>query len=427
MAAAWDQLGARPRGGRRAQPGPPQRRGRSLLAGAGGRRSRRGPAGPRGAAALRSCRSPANPAREVVADQPGPDRALDRVWIRTSAASPRLRRPRRPSWRGRAPTRARQSGRLRLPGRRGRASASASPSSSWRSRTIHPTRCRLLPSTTRSTAASPRTVGGSALADFVIARLAAAPLRTRSASAGVPTVLDSGAGDHPRAAFHARAAATAAAVAVAVAVARSAARRCARSLVARIPALEGLTPRRRASRPGSRSRPEFTDALFWDLAELDQDVIVPGLGEFPQQRVRLLAVNGGFVGAYLVGVNHAMALEFLWREYPTDLSATFFARFFDYGDELTVDIEPDRGLEGGVHDQLQRPQRGYNHGDPHPRRPRPPLPGRQRVPGPCSCPMGRPATQTSIQPSFEGRLGSDVLVVGFPSLPRWCSARTAGA
>ena len=53
--------------------------------------------------------------------------------------------------------------------------------------------------------------------------------------------------------------------------------------------------------------PAFTDPLFWDLVELDPDVIVPGLGEFPLNRVRLLAVNAGFVGAYLVGANHQLA------------------------------------------------------------------------------------------------------------------------
>ena len=101
------------------------------------------------------------------------------------------------------------------------------------------------------------------------------------------------------------------------------------ALIARIPALADLLPA--GELPASLAlAPQFTDALFLDLARSDADVIVPGLDGFANNRVRLLAVNGKFVASYLAGANHEMAREFLWREYPADLAATFFQRFFDW-------------------------------------------------------------------------------------------------
>ena len=114
------------------------------------------------------------------------------------------------------------------------------------------------------------------------------------------------------------------------------------ALLARIPALDGLLPEGELPAEFPLA-PKFPDALFWDLERSDQDVIVPGLGDFPNNRVRLLEVNAEFVGAYLVGANHELAREFLWREYPTDLSGTFFQRFFDYADSSMVDIAPIAG------------------------------------------------------------------------------------
>ena len=184
------------------------------------------------------------------------------------------------------------------------------------------------------------------------------------------------------------------------------------SIVARIPALAKLLPA--DEMPASFAlAPEFEDPLFWDLAEIDEDVIVPGIGDFPVNRVRLLAVDPGFVGAYLLGAQHELAREFLWREYPTDLTATFFTRFFDYGDAETVDILPIAGWdeESSISDNLPGAATTTAiliRGDLVRRYPdaniflAPPGTG------------GVPAYDDGIQPSFEGRLGTDVLVVGFP-------------
>ena len=139
------------------------------------------------------------------------------------------------------------------------------------------------------------------------------------------------------------------------------------SIVARIPALADLLPADEMP-AGSRSPPQFDDPLFWDLAEIDEDVIVPGLGEFPVNRVRLLAVNPGFVGAYLVGANHEMARELLWREYPTDLTATVLRallRLRRQGRRSTSCPIAGWDEDSSISDNVRR--RGHDDRDPDPR------------------------------------------------------------
>jgi hypothetical protein len=196
------------------------------------------------------------------------------------------------------------------------------------------------------------------------------------------------------------------------------------SLVARVPALADLLPDGELP-AGLALAPEFTDALFWDLAELDDDVIVPGLGEFPDNRVRLLAVNPGFIGAYLVGANHEMARELLWRGFPADLAATFFARFFDHGTAGTVDIGPIAGwpARSAIGDNVPNAAattvilirgalvRRY--------------PEVNVFLTPATAGL-RPDYEHAVEPSFEGRLGADVLVVGFPEPPERVLGQTGG-
>ncbi len=85
--------------------------------------------------------------------------------------------------------------------------------------------------------------------------------------------------------------------------------------------------------------PRFEDGLINDLIALDAELAVPGVGDFPDNSVRLLAAEAAFIAALLVGANHEMGRELRWRGYPVDRTATFFARFFDHHDG-TDDIEP---------------------------------------------------------------------------------------
>jgi hypothetical protein len=58
------------------------------------------------------------------------------------------------------------------------------------------------------------------------------------------------------------------------------------------------------------------------------DIVLPGLGTFPLNKVTLLETNPAFIEAFLVGANHEMNRELLWREFPTDQRGTPFTHFW---------------------------------------------------------------------------------------------------
>ncbi len=75
--------------------------------------------------------------------------------------------------------------------------------------------------------------------------------------------------------------------------------------------------------------PLIDEALYRGLAEYDQDRFLPGAGQIPADTVTLLETNPRFVEAFLVGANHEMNRELLWRRYPTDRRGTPFRRFWE--------------------------------------------------------------------------------------------------
>ncbi|HVN82610.1 MAG TPA: hypothetical protein VMW38_26740, partial [Terriglobia bacterium] len=85
--------------------------------------------------------------------------------------------------------------------------------------------------------------------------------------------------------------------------------------------------------------PQFTAPLAMALQRDHLEYLLPGLGNFPHDRVTLLVANGAFVEAFLAGANHEMNRELLWREYPTDQRGTPF-RFFWPRPDRNPDIPP---------------------------------------------------------------------------------------
>lgn len=75
--------------------------------------------------------------------------------------------------------------------------------------------------------------------------------------------------------------------------------------------------------------PAFPQPMYEVLRELSQDFIIPGLQYIPPNTVSLLETNTRFVEAYMVGLNHEMSRELLWREFPTDQHGTYFRQFWD--------------------------------------------------------------------------------------------------
>ena len=74
--------------------------------------------------------------------------------------------------------------------------------------------------------------------------------------------------------------------------------------------------------------------MYRPLTALSGEFFLPNLGLIPPNSITLLETNQRFVEAYLAGLNHEMARELLWREYPTDQRGTPFRQFWDPGPVL---------------------------------------------------------------------------------------------
>ncbi|MDJ0762836.1 MAG: hypothetical protein QNJ97_07580 [Myxococcota bacterium] len=75
--------------------------------------------------------------------------------------------------------------------------------------------------------------------------------------------------------------------------------------------------------------PEFERPMYEPLRDLSQEWLMPGVGQIPQNTTTLAITNQRFIEAYMLGLNHEMGRELLWREYPTDRRGTYFRQFWD--------------------------------------------------------------------------------------------------
>jgi hypothetical protein len=93
--------------------------------------------------------------------------------------------------------------------------------------------------------------------------------------------------------------------------------------------------------------PKIPDAMFEELKKVNYEYIVPNLGQYPNNTVTLLETNRKFIESYMLGLNHEMSRELLWREFPTDQRGSYFRQFWNV-DDLTnintidgeLDIKP---------------------------------------------------------------------------------------
>lgn len=88
--------------------------------------------------------------------------------------------------------------------------------------------------------------------------------------------------------------------------------------------------------------PSFDQPMYETLRELSQDFLLPGLEKVAPDTVVGLKSNRRFIEAFMVGLNHEMGRELLWRGYPTDQRGTYFDRFWEPGNTHMAlpDIDP---------------------------------------------------------------------------------------
>ncbi|MGH1488512.1 MAG: hypothetical protein ACRBK7_03825 [Acidimicrobiales bacterium] len=75
--------------------------------------------------------------------------------------------------------------------------------------------------------------------------------------------------------------------------------------------------------------PQFPTPLHQALADKSRDHFLPGIGDLPPNSFVIVETNNRFVESFLVGANHEMNHELLWREYPTDRRGTPFQHFWN--------------------------------------------------------------------------------------------------
>jgi hypothetical protein len=75
--------------------------------------------------------------------------------------------------------------------------------------------------------------------------------------------------------------------------------------------------------------PELPQPLVTRLAEQAPHLLLPGIADLPDAAVLLVEPNPAFIASFLVGANHEMTRELLWRGLDTDLRATIFRQFWD--------------------------------------------------------------------------------------------------
>ncbi|TDD39976.1 hypothetical protein E1287_02015 [Actinomadura sp. KC06] len=96
--------------------------------------------------------------------------------------------------------------------------------------------------------------------------------------------------------------------------------------------------------------PVFDMPMYEDLLKMSVDTFVPNLGLIPANSITLLENNRRFIESYLVGLNHEMAREMLWREFPSDSRGTPFRQFWDPRTALPEPDEPARARRERLYD-----------------------------------------------------------------------------
>lgn len=105
--------------------------------------------------------------------------------------------------------------------------------------------------------------------------------------------------------------------------------------------LAGLDHRLEVSHNADRilAYPELPIPAYELLARYDADRFVAGVDVLPPNAITLLETNPRFVEAFMLGLNHELNRELLWREYPTDRRGTPMRHFWSWVDGLP-DIAP---------------------------------------------------------------------------------------
>lgn len=86
--------------------------------------------------------------------------------------------------------------------------------------------------------------------------------------------------------------------------------------------------------------PEFPQAMYAPLRDLSSSYVLPGVELVPPDTLGLLQANQRFIEGYMVGLNHEMARQLLWNDYPTDQRGSYFRQFWDVTSYVPQPTDP---------------------------------------------------------------------------------------
>ena len=95
------------------------------------------------------------------------------------------------------------------------------------------------------------------------------------------------------------------------------------------PQLAALMPAGEALPAQVMKYPVFDLPMYMPLNELSTEYFLPNINLVEQNSITFLETNQRFIEAYMVGLNHEMSKELLWRGYPTDQRGSYFRNFWD--------------------------------------------------------------------------------------------------
>jgi hypothetical protein len=87
--------------------------------------------------------------------------------------------------------------------------------------------------------------------------------------------------------------------------------------------------------------PAIDEPMYKPLSDISSELFLPNMNLIPPNSLTLLEANQRFIEAYIVGLNHEMGRELLWREFPTDERGSVFRQFWDPRSLLPPSPTPD--------------------------------------------------------------------------------------
>jgi hypothetical protein len=92
--------------------------------------------------------------------------------------------------------------------------------------------------------------------------------------------------------------------------------------------------------------------MYEPLKNLSDELFLPNVDLIEPNSITLLETNQRFIEAYMAGLNHELACELLWREYPTDMRGSPLRQFWDPRSFLGPADADDEALKEKLRDIL---------------------------------------------------------------------------